>query len=578
MRCIKPNDEKVAFMLDRKRGIQQLRACGVLETVRISAAGFPSRWTFQEFAQRYRVLCNSKDVKNKAPKDTCQKIVVKSALDEDKVKFGKTKLFFRAGLVAHMEKLRSDRQQACITLIQKTCKAWLYRRKYLRQKQAAQTMQRWIRGFLARRRTDKIRKTKASITIQKNVRGWLCRVKYHRLRNRTVRLQARVRGVLARKAFQVLRMHKSATIIQKNVRMWQARKNYVNYLKAVILAQSLFRRTRARKELKKLKIEAKSVEHQKKLNQGLENKIISLQQKFQEEQKKNKEMAKTVENQSEGLKEIESLKKQVQESKESQKKALSLADELERVKAELEKERSEKLDAITQLEKNTLEFKHKEEEMDVQLGELKTQLEQAKRPSEESNVDSEAYKKLEEDKAAIHSEYEQERIAYQKLLKDFNRLEAHNELLEDELTHMRGGTSMSNMSELDDSVISFGYGSQSARSSMRSNKGFKIGQDKEDGGGGDDDHNEETATALNLKLQQKLKEAQRDKERLEKKLEELESGQSSLNDVRQTSETVKLQELEVENARLTADLKKIRQSISDQGDAKFREMIGKLTK
>ena len=42
-RCIKPNDEKSAFVFDPKRAVQQLRACGVLETVRISAAGYPSR-------------------------------------------------------------------------------------------------------------------------------------------------------------------------------------------------------------------------------------------------------------------------------------------------------------------------------------------------------------------------------------------------------------------------------------------------------------------------------------------------------------------------------------------------------
>ena len=54
VRCIKPNDEKEAFGFDPKRAIQQLRACGVLETIRISAAGYPSRfqsffyWTFPD--------------------------------------------------------------------------------------------------------------------------------------------------------------------------------------------------------------------------------------------------------------------------------------------------------------------------------------------------------------------------------------------------------------------------------------------------------------------------------------------------------------------------------------------------
>ncbi|XP_037835459.1 unconventional myosin-Vb-like [Kryptolebias marmoratus] len=43
VRCIKPNDYKEAFSFDSRRAVQQLRACGVLETIRISAAGYPSR-------------------------------------------------------------------------------------------------------------------------------------------------------------------------------------------------------------------------------------------------------------------------------------------------------------------------------------------------------------------------------------------------------------------------------------------------------------------------------------------------------------------------------------------------------
>ncbi len=43
IRCIKRNDEKQSFKFQSERAIQQLRACGVLETVRISAMGYPSR-------------------------------------------------------------------------------------------------------------------------------------------------------------------------------------------------------------------------------------------------------------------------------------------------------------------------------------------------------------------------------------------------------------------------------------------------------------------------------------------------------------------------------------------------------
>ena len=56
VRCIKPNDNKGAFEFNNVRAIQQLRACGVLETIKISSNGFPSRWTYYDFAIRYRIL------------------------------------------------------------------------------------------------------------------------------------------------------------------------------------------------------------------------------------------------------------------------------------------------------------------------------------------------------------------------------------------------------------------------------------------------------------------------------------------------------------------------------------------
>lgn len=70
--------------------------------------------------------------------------------------------------------------------------------------------------------------------------------------------------------------------LQKNVRRWITRRKYQRDVACVIVAQSAVRRWFAKKQLRKLKIEAKSVEHVKKLNKGLEKKIISLQQKIEE--------------------------------------------------------------------------------------------------------------------------------------------------------------------------------------------------------------------------------------------------------------------------------------------------------
>ena len=75
IRCIKPNDDKAAFHFEPIRAMQQLRACGVLETVRISAAGYPSRWTYPEFFNRYRMIVKSSLVNRKKPRDTIRLIL-----------------------------------------------------------------------------------------------------------------------------------------------------------------------------------------------------------------------------------------------------------------------------------------------------------------------------------------------------------------------------------------------------------------------------------------------------------------------------------------------------------------------
>lgn len=102
IRCIKPNEAKVAWEFDPSMVLSQLRACGVLETIRISCAGYPSRWTFEEFADRYFALVSSKhwDPKVKPEvRQLCSVILENSIKDEDKFQVGTTKIFFRAGQV-----------------------------------------------------------------------------------------------------------------------------------------------------------------------------------------------------------------------------------------------------------------------------------------------------------------------------------------------------------------------------------------------------------------------------------------------------------------------------------------------
>ena len=56
IRCIKPNAQRAAFALTPSIARAQLRCCGVLEAVRVSQAGFPTRMPFVELLERYALL------------------------------------------------------------------------------------------------------------------------------------------------------------------------------------------------------------------------------------------------------------------------------------------------------------------------------------------------------------------------------------------------------------------------------------------------------------------------------------------------------------------------------------------
>lgn len=89
--------------------LSQLRACGVLETIRISCAGFPSRWTFDEFVQRYFLLTDyslwsgilyNPDLPKEEIVNFCQSILDATISDSAKYQIGNTKIFFKAGMLA----------------------------------------------------------------------------------------------------------------------------------------------------------------------------------------------------------------------------------------------------------------------------------------------------------------------------------------------------------------------------------------------------------------------------------------------------------------------------------------------
>lgn len=103
IRCIKPNEAKAAWQFEPNMVLAQLRACGVLETIRISCSGYPTRWTFADFVDRYSVLVPSDQWQPRGKADDrklCGVILDTHVIGEDRYQVGLTKIFFRAGQVS----------------------------------------------------------------------------------------------------------------------------------------------------------------------------------------------------------------------------------------------------------------------------------------------------------------------------------------------------------------------------------------------------------------------------------------------------------------------------------------------
>ena len=282
IRCIKPNDKKEAFSYSNARCIEQLRACGVLETVRISAAGYPSRWKYEEFVQRYDMLADRKKLDRSSARAGCESILRPLIADEDKYQFGRTKLFFRAGQVAFLEKLRADKRAEAAVMVQKHVRRWRAERAYQEKRTAAIQLQRYIRGMAARRLAQVLREARAATHIQSSFRRHTAQREYRATRDATMLLQRMMRGHLGRKKFRVHLEHDRAIRLQTSWRKFKQQKAYRKERQDIILVQNAYRRMVAVRELKKRRAEARSVDGVKAKNRELEAKVLALHGELKE--------------------------------------------------------------------------------------------------------------------------------------------------------------------------------------------------------------------------------------------------------------------------------------------------------
>jgi len=297
IRCIKPNEAKESWKFEGPMVLSQLRACGVLETVRISTAGYPTRWTYEDFAMRYYMLCHSSqwttDIRTMAHNILRKALGDTAHAKGDKYQLGLTKIFFRAGMLAFLENLRSARLKECAIMIQKNLRAKYYRRKYLETRQSIIHFQAATRAFHARHQAEETRQVKAATTIQRVWRGQKERKKFGEIRGGIILFDAIARGYLCRKNILETRVGNAAVTIQRAFRLWRALRAWRQHRRRVVIIQNLWRGKVARRSYKKMREEARDL---RQISYKLENKVVELTQSLGSLKRENKSLQAQLEN------------------------------------------------------------------------------------------------------------------------------------------------------------------------------------------------------------------------------------------------------------------------------------------
>ncbi|KAL0034959.1 hypothetical protein WJX79_002631 [Trebouxia sp. C0005] len=307
IRCIKPNSQNKPLQFENTNVLHQLRCGGVLEAVRISCAGFPTKTLYEDFVDHFwnlvpELLTADHDLDDKA----LSKAVLKKA-NLQGYQCGETKVFLRGGQMAVLDTMRTDIMHKAAVTIQRHARGFVVRRQVHRVIRAVIKIQAGARGMLARADARRERRLQAAITIQRNMRMLKARSRFITTKTATLVIQSAWRGHVARSIAMDIRQQRAALCIQRNWRRYQARKVYLLYRRRVVRLQCAWRSKLARRELR-----------QRRASQREAGKLLQDKKALEDRLKEVQNILETVQNQRNELRQQYKEEKTARESLEAQ--------------------------------------------------------------------------------------------------------------------------------------------------------------------------------------------------------------------------------------------------------------------
>ncbi|KAG5586929.1 hypothetical protein H5410_047363 [Solanum commersonii] len=297
IRCVKPNNLLKPSIFENHNVLQQLRCGGVMEAIRISMAGYPTRRPFYEFLDRFGIL--SPEVLDGSTDEVaaCKRLLEKVGLQGYQI--GKTKVFLRAGQMAELDARRTEVLGRSASIIQRKVRSYMARRSFTVLRRSTIQIQSLCRGELARRVYESLRREAASLRIQTNVRMHIARKAYKSCGPLLFQFRQDCVGWLRAMSFDSEARQKRQLLFRySHCRKFLAYSKFKKLKKAAITTQCAWRAKVARKELKKLKMAARETGALQAAKNKLEKQVEELTWRLQLEKRMRADVeeAKTQEN------------------------------------------------------------------------------------------------------------------------------------------------------------------------------------------------------------------------------------------------------------------------------------------
>lgn len=228
VRCILSNRQKKSNCFEVPRVLHQLRCNGVLEGVRISRQGFPTRVEFREFVQRYALLSRAGKEQIPSGEKGALALLNELGVPPSLFRLGKTKLFLRQGVLADLEEHRNAKISGLIFELQRRLRVLLSNNI----------------GKLKKERDDSVALLQKNVKIYASVRNWswwkLCMKVRPLLEVRKAEDDIKDREIkIARQSAEIQELHEKISSLETEYAqaLQEAQKSLIQSEKAKTLAE-----------------------------------------------------------------------------------------------------------------------------------------------------------------------------------------------------------------------------------------------------------------------------------------------------------------------------------------------------